>query len=368
MDATDSDREALYASALDALPATGDDSVEDGQEDPRIDRWLDEQALSLHMQGRTYRDIASLLTISVGGAWKRVQRQQGELEAVEPGDRAEIRNECLLALRMAISSVSEEAADGEPAARVVLNQLANTILRFWKQEDAQQGLPKRARKQLAAPTAEEAALQLPASEPQQLGVCNREQDREQTVNTELQSEMEQEVAREQPVVAQRGSRPAHRLEAALLCGLLLAVAVLWNGLTSARPVEPAKLANAGNHEMLSWKDLSTDCTEGHRCGEVPQNLCSSVSSVDEMLGSNHAGPCFIGGQIAGETILARGACSWDSPLTDYWLFPWKLPERKASAMAAGTSASASTTRERLSATLARISCSRAMASARRCSA
>ena len=289
MNATDSDREAILASALDAFPGTGDDSLEDGQEDPRIDCFLDEKALMLRNQGRTYRDIASLLMISVGGAWKRVQRQQAKLEQLEPTDRAEFRNECLLALRMAISSVSEEAADGEPAARVVLNQLANTVLRFWKQEDAQQCLPKRARKQLAAPAADEAALQLPASEPQQLAVCVSEQDREQTVNTELQSEMEQEVVREQTVAAQRGSRPARRLEAALLCGLLLAVAVLCSGLTSARPVEPAKLANAGNHEMLSWKDLSTDCTEGHRWGEVPQNLCSSVSSVDDFHSSNHAG-------------------------------------------------------------------------------
>ena len=245
MNATDSDREAIYASALDALPEAGDDSLEDGQEDPRIDRLLDEQALSLHNQGRTYREIASLLMISVGGAWKRVQRQQAKLEAVEPGERAEIRNECLLALRMAVSSVSEEAADGEPAARVVLNQLANTILRFWKQEDAQQCLPKRAaRKHLAAPAAEEAAL-LPAPEQQQLAVCVSEQDREQTVNTELQSETEQEVVREQAVVANRGSRPERRFEAALLCGLLLAVATLCSGLTFARqPVEPATIANA----------------------------------------------------------------------------------------------------------------------------
>ena len=286
MNATDSDREALLASALDALPGTGDDSLEDGQEDPRIDRWLDEQALTLRTQGRTYRDIASLLTISVGGAWKRVQRQQAKLEAVDPGERAELRNECLLALRMAISSVSEEAADGEAAARVVLNQLANTVLRFWKHEDAQQGLPKRAKKQLAAPAAEEAAPQLPSPEQQQLGDCEREQDREQTVNTELQSEEEQEVVREQSVVAKRVSRPSRRLEAGLLCGLLLAVATLCSGRTYTRPVEPAKLVNAGNHAMLGWKDLSTDCTEGHRCGEMPQHLCTSVSSVEELLGSS----------------------------------------------------------------------------------
>ena len=213
MNATDSDREALLASALDALPGTGDNSLEDGREDPRIDRWLDEQAFTLHTQGRTYREIASLLTISVGGAWKRVQRQQAKLEEVEPGDRAEIRNECLLALRMAISSVSEEAADGEPAARVVLNQLANTILRFWRQEDAQQCLPKRpARKRLSAPAAEATPPQLPASRPQQPAVCDREQDREQTVNTELQSEAEQEVVREQAAVAQRDLASARAAE------------------------------------------------------------------------------------------------------------------------------------------------------------
>ena len=213
MNASDCDRETIYASALDALPGTGDNSLEDGQEDPRIDRWLDEQALMLHTQGRTYREIASLLTISVGGAWKRVQRQQAKLEAVEPGDRAEIRNECLLALRMAISSVSEEAADGEPEARVVLNQLANTILRFWKQEDAQQCLPNRAaRKRLAAAAAEDTPPQLPASRPQQPAVCDREQDREQTVNTELQSEAEQEIAREQAAVAQRDFAPAMAAE------------------------------------------------------------------------------------------------------------------------------------------------------------
>ena len=80
MNATDSDREAILASALDAFPGTGDDSLEDGQEDPRIDRFLDEKALMLHNQGRTYRDIASLLMISVGGAWKRVRRQQAKLE------------------------------------------------------------------------------------------------------------------------------------------------------------------------------------------------------------------------------------------------------------------------------------------------
>ena len=181
MNATDSDREAIFAAALDALPETGDDSLEDGQEDPRIDRFLDEKALMLHNQGRTYRDIASLLMISVGGAWKRVQRQQAKLEAVDPGERAEFRNECLLALRMAISSVSEEAADGEAQARVVLNQLANTVLRFWKHEDAQQGLPKRASKRLAAPAAEEAAPQLPAPEEQQLAVSVSEQDREHRV-------------------------------------------------------------------------------------------------------------------------------------------------------------------------------------------
>ena len=260
MNGSDCDREAIYASALDAFPGMGDDSLADGQEDPQIDRFLDEQALMLHRQGRTYRDIASLLTISVGGAWKRVQRQQAKLEAVDPGDRAEMRNECLLALRMAVASVSEEAADGEPAARVVLNQLANTILRFWKQEDAQKCLPKRAaRNRLAASVAEETALQLPASEPQQLGVCNREQDREQTVNTELQSEVEQEVECEQMAVARREPQsveaacatehsPAmsmQRFAAAMVCALWLAVAALLNGPTLAREsVEPVQLANA----------------------------------------------------------------------------------------------------------------------------
>ena len=241
MDAMDSDREAIFASALDAFPGMGDDSLADGQEDPRIDRFLDEKALMLHSQGRTYRDIASLLMISVGEAWKRVQRQQAKLEAVDPGERAEFRNECLLALRMAISSVSEEAADGEAAARVVLNQLANTVLRFWKQEDAQQGLPKRASKRLAAPAAEETAPQLPASEPQQLAFGDREQDREQTVNTELQSEVEQEVVREQTAVVQRAepltvaaacaadcspAMPVQRFAAALLCGVLAVAGLL----------------------------------------------------------------------------------------------------------------------------------------------
>lgn len=50
------------------------------------------------------------------------------------------------------------------------------------------------------------------------------------------------------------------------------------------------------------------------------------------------------------------------------LLTWKLPERKASAMALGTSASESTRSERFSATLAFISCSTAIASARRSSA
>ena len=49
-------------------------------------------------------------------------------------------------------------------------------------------------------------------------------------------------------------------------------------------------------------------------------------------------------------------------------FPTKFPSRKAAAMASGTSASAKTTPARLRATWAFISCSRAVAIARRSSA
>ena len=96
---------------------------------------LDEEAFRLRLRGMTFRDIAKELKVSTGCAWGRVERCLAVYREIYPEHPADIRDQGLAALRVAMPHLIDKASTGDLPAIRVMNQVVNTQHRLSKVPD-----------------------------------------------------------------------------------------------------------------------------------------------------------------------------------------------------------------------------------------
>ena len=93
---------------------------------------LDEKAMGLHVRGNTYRQIAATMGISKTTAHEWVQRYMRQEREQFAAHEADVRDECVFALKQGIGHVIADASRGDKESLKLLMQYTGLRVRLLK--------------------------------------------------------------------------------------------------------------------------------------------------------------------------------------------------------------------------------------------